>query len=413
MASEIAGLFTTPEQYQLAQQQAQQAQALQYAQQDPRTQAQYGAFRGGQQLANAIGGALGIQDPQLQKIAMRQQLASQLDQSNPESFMQVAQLAAQNGDPEFAMAIADAGRQMQTSLATSRKTKAEAEKAELSLTQERQLRDELSKLPQDASEADILAVVTKYGSPDKVLSALQASTDKAAQRDLMASQQADRLAQQERLAKEKLEAQADQARKDNEAKLERARENNASKAELARITAEGRAQQNAITNSIREQTLQLRQEAANEKKISAERQQQGVVASFDSALDTLNTIANHPGKKSAVGFGGAQLSMIPGTDAAGFAAQLETFKAQTFLPQVQALKGMGALSDAEGKKLEAAVGALSQSMKQSEFDSQVVKIKSYLQAARDRVGRSTPQSSSMPTPAPAAKGNVIKFSDLP
>jgi hypothetical protein len=157
----------------------------------------------------------------------------------------------------------------------------------------------------------------------------------------------------------------------------------------------------------------LRQEAANEKKIAAERQQQGVVASFDSALDTLNTIANHPGKKSAVGFGGAQLSMIPGTDAAGFAAQLETFKAQTFLPQVQALKGMGALSDAEGKKLEAAVGALSQSMKQSEFDSQVVKIKSYLQAARDRVGRSTPQSSSMPTPSPAAKGNVIKFSDLP
>jgi hypothetical protein len=328
--------------------------------------------------------------------------------------MMVAEQARRAGDPQFAMAISDAYRQLQTGAATLRKTTAEATKAELTVTQETQLRDELSRLPPNATEAEILAVVTKYGSPDKVLATLQASTDKAAQRDLLVSQQAERLAQQERLVKDKLEAQAEQARKDNEAKMERAKENNASKAELAKISAEGRAAQNAITNSIREQTLQLRQEAANEKKVAAEKQQQGVVASFDSALDTLNTIANHPGKKAAVGFGGAQLSMIPGTDAAGFAAQLETFKAQTFLPQVQALKGMGALSDAEGRKLEAAVGALSQSMKQSEFDSQVVKIKSYLQAARDRVGKTTPMSQSQtPAPTPASRGNVVKFSDLP
>ncbi len=57
MASEIAGLFTTPEQYQLAQQQAQQAQALGFAQLDPRAQAQYGIYRGGQMLGGAIGGA--------------------------------------------------------------------------------------------------------------------------------------------------------------------------------------------------------------------------------------------------------------------------------------------------------------------------------------------------------------------
>ena len=414
MASDILGLFTSPQQYQQNQLAQFQNRAAQEVQLSPFQQAALGARTAGYQLGQGIGSALGGQDPQLQLIARRQQLLSQLDQSNPNSYLQVAKMAAQSGDPQFAMAIADAGRQMQASMATARKTTAEAQKAELTLSQETQLRDELSKLPPTATEADILSIVTRYGSPDKVLATLQASTDKAAQRDLLVSQQAERLSQQERLVKDKLEAQAEQARKDNEAKLERARENNASKAELARISAEGRAAQNAITNSIREQTLQIRQEAANEKKIAAERQQQGVVASFDSALDTLNTIANHPGKKSAVGFGGAQLSMIPGTDAAGFAAQLETFKAQTFLPQVQALKGMGALSDAEGKKLEAAVGALTQSMKQSEFDAQVVKIKSYLQAARDRVGKpmSTSQSQT-PASAPASRGNVVKFSDLP
>jgi hypothetical protein len=181
MATDIAGLFTTPDQYQLAQQQAQQAQALQYAQLDPRAQAQYGFYRGGQQLGTAIGGALGGVDPQLQLISQRQQLASQLDQSNPESFMKVAQLAAQSGDSQFAMAIADAGRQLQASVATARKTTAEAQKAELTLAQEQQLRDELSTLPPTATESDILGVVTKYGSPDKVLSALQQSADRRTQ----------------------------------------------------------------------------------------------------------------------------------------------------------------------------------------------------------------------------------------
>jgi len=150
---------------------------------------------------------------------------------------------------------------------------------------------------------------------------------------------------------------------------------------------------------MQQQSLDIRREAADEKKKAAELQKLGVVSSFDSAIDTLDTIAKHPGKKAGVGFGGAQLSMIPGTDAAGFAAQLETFKAQTFLPQVQNLKGMGALSDAEGKKLTAAVGALSQSMKQSEFDAQLTKIKGDLVAARSRVGTSMQNAPNAPAPA--------------
>jgi len=77
--------------------------------------------------------------------------------------------------------------------------------------------------------------------------------------------------------------------------------------------------------------------------------------------------------------------MIPGTNAAGFASQLETFKAQVFLPQVQNLKGMGALSDAEGKRLTAAIGALDQKMKPAEFDSQLAIIKNDLNKARARV----------------------------
>jgi hypothetical protein len=121
MASDILGLFTTPEQYQLAQQQAQQAQAMQFAQLDPRAQAQYGFYRGGQQLGSAIGGALGGVDPQLQMISKRQALSAQLDPSKPESFMKAAELAAQNGDQQFAIALADAGRQAAVQVAQANK----------------------------------------------------------------------------------------------------------------------------------------------------------------------------------------------------------------------------------------------------------------------------------------------------
>jgi hypothetical protein len=103
--SEILGLFTTPEQYQLAQQQAQEAQAIQYANLSPRAQANYGFFNAGQRLGGAIGGALGGQDPQLQKIAQRQQIIGMIDPSNPDSYAQAIQAALQGGDQEAAFLL--------------------------------------------------------------------------------------------------------------------------------------------------------------------------------------------------------------------------------------------------------------------------------------------------------------------
>jgi hypothetical protein len=103
--SDILGLFTTPEQYQLAQRQAQDAEALQYAQLDPRSQAQYGFYRAGQQLGGAIGGALGGTDPMLQKISQRQQLIGMIDPSNPDTYPQAIEAALRGGDQEAAFLL--------------------------------------------------------------------------------------------------------------------------------------------------------------------------------------------------------------------------------------------------------------------------------------------------------------------
>jgi hypothetical protein len=103
--SEFLGLFTTPEQYQLAQQQAQQAQAIQYANLDPMARANYGVYRAGQQLGGAIGGALGGEDPQLKMISQRQQILGMIDPSNPDSYAQAIQAALQTGDQEAAFLL--------------------------------------------------------------------------------------------------------------------------------------------------------------------------------------------------------------------------------------------------------------------------------------------------------------------
>lgn len=388
MATDIVqGLFgLTPEAYQAEQNRQAQADALRFAQLDPLQQANYGLYMGGRQLGGVVGQALGAQDPQLQRISTINSLARQYDVTTPEGLAGMSK-AVSGIYPDLAIQLANQSQAMRQATATT-------QKAELSLRQEENLRKELSDLGPDATQDKILGVITKYGSADKVIAALQASSDRAAQREQSKALQQDRLDAQKQMAQDRLDAQ-----------LAAARERGATQKEIAQMNIEGR-------KAIAEMTMALKQQTVDEKKQKEIEQKAGTVSSFDTAIETLDTLATHPGKKAAVGFGGTSLSLIPGTDAAGFAAQLETFKAQTFLPQVAALKGMGALSDAEGKKLTAAVGALSQTMKQSEFDAQISKIKRDLTAARARVAATLPEKA-VPTPASVSQPKVVKFSDLP
>jgi hypothetical protein len=121
--SEILGLFTTPQQYQQNQLAQFQNRAFQEVQLDPFQQAALGARTAGYQLGQGIGGALGGQDPQLQLIARRQQLLSQLDQSDPTSFARVAKMASDAGDQELAFGIANAGREAAVKIAQANKEK--------------------------------------------------------------------------------------------------------------------------------------------------------------------------------------------------------------------------------------------------------------------------------------------------
>ena len=88
MATDIVqSLFgVTPDSYQQAQQDRADAQAMRFAQLDPFQQANYAIGRGAYGLAGAVGGALGGQDPELQRISMRQQIAGQLNPNDLTTF---------------------------------------------------------------------------------------------------------------------------------------------------------------------------------------------------------------------------------------------------------------------------------------------------------------------------------------
>jgi alkylhydroperoxidase/carboxymuconolactone decarboxylase family protein YurZ len=205
--SAMGGLFQTPEMYQQARLQQQQEEAARYAQMDPMQRATYGTYMAGQQLGSGIGQLFGVQDPQLRMISQRNALARQIDPNDPNSYMTVANLAAQGGDPQFAMSLAAAGQTALKDLASRRASFATAQKAELATQQEMELRAALSKLGPGATSEQILGVVAQYGSPDKVLAVLQGSADKAENRAARVLEQEANRQQQIQLQQDRIDAQ--------------------------------------------------------------------------------------------------------------------------------------------------------------------------------------------------------------
>jgi hypothetical protein len=107
MASDILGLFTTPQQYQQNQLAQARSRAFQEVQLDPFQQAALGARTAGYQFGQAVGGALGGQDPQLQLIARTQQIARSANLADPASLEAVAQQLANIGNMPLAITYAD------------------------------------------------------------------------------------------------------------------------------------------------------------------------------------------------------------------------------------------------------------------------------------------------------------------
>jgi hypothetical protein len=257
MADIVPSLFgVTPQMYQQQQQDRMDAQALRFAQLDPFQQANFAIGRGANMLGGAIGGALGGQDPELQRITRAQQIASQIDFTDPASIQQG--MNALGDDIQSKQQLAQIYRQQQESgaligqrTAAAAASTAQADKLKLSATQDAALRAELAKLGPNATEDMIRSVVVKYGDPDKVLTALTSAATRAEDRTARAD--AAKLAADARADAAKLanDAKIEAAKIQAEARVDAAREAGANRLQIAQIQADNKRELAQLVASLK------------------------------------------------------------------------------------------------------------------------------------------------------------------
>jgi hypothetical protein len=287
----VAGLFgLTPEMYGERQRTSALQEGITLAQLDPATRGAAMTYAGARGLGNAIGGAFGIEDPQLKMISARNTIAQQIDQTSPESILKGAQMLSQMGDQQGAMALAQYARQAQESIAQTQQRRAAeqsslatAAKTQLSIDQEKQLRDELSKLPQGATQDDVLAVLTKYGSPDRVIAALTASASRteATQAKTAASEAAN-------------QAKIEAAKTAADAKIEAARVQGATALQIAQLQAQAKRDIAELTASLKGPSAAVLK--AQEK---AEKVEEGQLALGDT-ISTAETLVKDLAKMGGI-----------------------------------------------------------------------------------------------------------------
>jgi hypothetical protein len=135
----VAGLFgMNPQMYGEQQRVSALNEGIALANLDPASRGAALTYAGARGLGGAIGGAMGIEDPQLKMISARNSIAQQIDQTNPESILKGAQMLAQMGDQQGAMALAQYARQAQGDVAQTQQRRAAALASTAQAARERQ-----------------------------------------------------------------------------------------------------------------------------------------------------------------------------------------------------------------------------------------------------------------------------------
>ena len=347
MATDIVGsLFgVTPESYQREQRLQAEREALNFAQLTPQQKVSYGAYTAGQQLGQALGGLMGVEDPAMRLYSQRNALARQFDVSTPEGLMQYGSALQKAGDTAGALQAINYGRQMaqDISLASQRQAQTslleqQAKRASLTAEREDQLQNELAKLPHDASEDQMIGVLRRYGDPKAVLTAIERKNSIAAQ-----------LEERRRIEQEKMQFRKEQIEKDQEFKRE-----------MARLQADLKAG----TSNLQQQLIQEKIDALRQKKQDAIDKQlgtaEGVIENTKVVLGKIDEAEKLVGK-GTTGFG-SYLSVIPGTPAKELSSVIGTIKARLGFDQLQQMRNAsptgGALGQVSNRELAALEGAL-------------------------------------------------------
>jgi len=362
----VAGLFgLTPQMYGEQQRIGALNEGITLAQLDPASRGAAMTYAGAKGLGGAIAGAMGVEDPHLKLISTRNAIAQQIDQTNPESILKGAQMLAQAGDQQGAMALAQYARQSQSEMALVQQRRAAeqaslatAAKTQLSVRQEEELRAELSKLGPDATQDQVISVLTKYGPPEKVLAALTAAQSRT--EATLARTESTKTAADAALERAKVAA---------DAKIEAARERGATALQIAQLQTDTKRELAQLAISLKESaSAELLTPKEKQKREAGYPQATSAISSFETKADSfvkdIEKLRDSPGLSEITGFAAGR---IPGITANGRAAQAlyDKIVAKGGFQALQDLRdasktggALGNVSNQEGKQLTASFAAI-------------------------------------------------------
>jgi hypothetical protein len=166
-----------------------------------------------------------------------------------------------------------------------------------------------------------------------------------------------------------------------------AKENSRIAAINAQIARENNVLKRQELGMKAQEMIDKREEAIREKAASA----QSSFADMDNFLNTADKILSTPKDviKSATGPISAKLPTVS-QSTADFEALVETLGSQAFMSQIPKMKGLGALTEAEGKKLQSSLQNLSLTQSPEQFTANVKEAQRLILKARknlaDRTG---------------------------
>lgn len=193
-----------------------------------------------------------------------------------------------------------------------------------------------------------------------------------------------------------------------QADMDIARQNSRIAAMNAQISREG--------NDLKKQELQLKVDEARTKRDDSIRSKVAEVEAgrfnIDNMLNTADRILKNPELPSVLGTIQGRMPVLLSDKAQDAVALIETLGSQAFLSQIPNVKGMGALSNAEGEKLQNAFQNLGRVQSEDQFKANLKEAQRLLLKARksmaDRYG--IPENVA-DTPAATAKGTTGKSVD--
>jgi hypothetical protein len=423
MAEIVGSLFgITADQYERDLARQDQARAIQMANLEPGARGAAMIQYGASQLGRGIGSLLGGQDPQLQLISARNQIARQIDPSNPESFMSAAQRLAQMGDMQGANALADAGRKAQAELAlvgqrnaAATASTAQAGKIQLGIDQENKLRTQLSTLGPNATEEQIRGVLVQYGDPDKVLAALTTAATRAEDRTARAD--AAKLAADARADAAKLanDAKIEAARIQAEARVDAAREAGATRLQIAQLQAQNKRDLAQLTASLKGPSPAVLKAQEKAEQVAEGKETLGDILSTAQTLvkdlkDSGGMSSTSAGALSNLitstqtGTAGQFLGGVFGTEAQSKRDQLKSVRLQ-LLNAIKQATGMSAQQLNSNVELQTYLKSLGSEGMTAEANLAIIDNLSKTYLGKSMIGAPKPNAAPAAT-APAPAGNI-------